>query len=148
MDQHVDLKNLCAKYGFSTQGEIAKAMNTTQQSVAYLLNNADNISMKKLRELCEAIGCNDMREAFSLPDGSTPRFGSPLMQQQAPDNAPDASPDNNNQDEPQDDKSDESTETPDFRRLLYRLADNEVICPNCGKVLTIEKRNIAFAAKR
>lgn len=123
LKQHLDLKNLCARYGYNTQAEIAEVMGTKQQNVAYLLNNSDTLGMAKLKELCEAIGCNDMREAFTLPDGSQNNsFLSNLSKSQE-----------------QKGKKDNI----DYSRFV-NIQPDEVICPNCGKVLKVEQRNIAI----
>lgn len=156
--QHVDLKTLCAQHGFNTQGEVARAMGVTQQSVAYLFNNADAIGMKKLRELCDAIGCTDMREAFTLPDGNTNTLAhrQALAHADAPVSAP-AATGAPTQEKPVSDayelpfgndannapRATENAPQTTILQRLYNLRPDEVICPNCGKTLHLQQRNIA-----
>lgn len=119
--QKVDLATLCARYGYNNQTEVAKAVGITQQAVNYLFNNSDKIGLQKLRELCDGIGCKDMREAFTDAEG-VPYTGAPG---ELSNNRTSAEPDEVS------------------AKQLLTIKDDEVLCPHCGQKIKLARRWIA-----
>lgn len=119
--QKVDLTTLCARYGLNSQSEVARALGTTQQSINYLFNNSEKIGLQKLREMCDGIGCKDIREAFTDADG-VPYTGAPG---ELSNNRTSAAPDDVS------------------ANVLLAVGEDEVLCPHCGQKMKLSRRWIA-----